>query len=481
MRKQVSIFIFFSFFSLYSQPSVVWVRQYNGGFDDFAHTVACDNEGNLVVTGASYNGTDFDCFTIKYTSNGDTVWTRRFDSGGSDFARDVAVDSADNVIIVGSSRLDSIYGYLLIKYDSQGNFVWMRRYQTNADNLANAVTIDFNQNIIITGYSFNGLDYDYLTIKYTSSGDTIWSKRYDADFNDIADDIAVDIQGNIFVTGSAYDTVITYFSTHTIKYNSAGNTLWVRNYDHCYGRGVAVDHANNVIVAGSPDYSTGPSGFDVIKYTSSGDSIWSFHDAWYEYFLLRAIAIDTDNNIYITGGHNRRYEVLNFNFGTCKFTPNGDSLWWIEYPEGSDSLDEYSCGITVDVWGDIIVAGYADNGVDFDYLTVKYSEGGSIAEATNSQILFQETLLHMPYPNPFDMHTRILFDLPARSSYVDIAICNAAGQQVKRFKHLGNQQSCNGIVWYGDDDFGKQVSAGVYFIRMKTACECMTQKVVKLQ
>lgn len=33
----------------------------------------------------------------------------------------------------------------------------------------------------------------------------------------------------------------------------------------------------------------------------------------------------------------------------------------------------------------------------------------------------------------------------------------------------------------GDDDFGKQVSAGVYFIRMKTACECMTQKVVKLQ
>jgi hypothetical protein len=479
MRKQVSIFIFFSFLFLYAQPSVVWVRQYNGGFDDFAHAVACDNEGNLVVTGASYNGTDFDCFTIKYSSNGDTVWTRRFDSGGSDFAQGIAVDSADNVIIVGSSCLDFIYDYLLIKYDSQGNFIWMRRYQTNADNLANAVAVDYNQNIIVTGYSFNGLDYDYLTVKYTSSGDTIYSKRYDADFNDIADDIAVDIQGNIFVTGSAYDTVITYFSTHTIKYDSTGNTLWVKNYDYCYGRGVAVDYADNVIVVGSPEYSTGPSGFDVIKYTSSGDSIWSFHDAWYEYFLLRDVAVDTDNNIYITGGHNRRYEVFDFNFGTCKFSSNGDSLWWIKYPEDPDSLDEYSNGVTVDVWDDIIVTGYGDNGSDFDYLTVKYSEGGSIAETGNKQIFSQGLQLNMPYPNPFDRHTSISYKVPEHSPCVDISICNAVGQKVKQFTNL--RPSINQISWHGDDDSGRQVSAGVYFVRMTTACESMTRKLVKLR
>jgi len=483
MNKLIFISLFLHCFA-FSQVSLTWVKEYNAGFDDYAQAVATDNESNIVVGGVSYNGTDFDCLTVKYNSSGDTLWTKRFDSGGSDIAKDVAIDNSGNIIIAGSSRLDNIYDYLIIKYDCSGNLIWVRRYQNGLDNLGMAVDIDNNQDIIVTGYANNGVDYDFLTIKYSPAGDTIWSRWYDAGFNDISDDVGIDSEGNVIVGGSSYDSITQMFTALVIKYNSNGDSLWAKQYlppgyYDFYMYGLDVDGADNIVIAGATNYCIYR--LFMVKYMPSGDTVWSCNEEWFYEFRPRDITIDSSNNIYVTGIFNKQHDIYSYDFRAGKFSPNGESLWVVTYPGGINEPNEFSYGIAVDLFGNIYITGYKDNGSDFDYLTVKYSEAGSIAEASDVYDFPQGLQLNTPYPNPFNNHTCISFK-SQNVEHANIMICNAVGQMVKQFTHLTNHQSLfHHVIWSGEDDNGRQVPSGVYFVRLETPNKSITKKIIKLK
>ena len=98
---------------------------------------------------------------------------------------------------------------------------------------ATAIAVDENGNVYVTGRSYNsGTGYDYATIKYNSSGDTMWVRRYNGPGNsdDEATAIAVDGSGNVYVTGYSDDSGTSY-NYATIKYNSSGDTMWIRRYN----------------------------------------------------------------------------------------------------------------------------------------------------------------------------------------------------------------------------------------------------------
>lgn len=472
----VSLFLYFAF----SQPSIVWVKEYDSGFNDYAQAVAANNSGNIIVTGASYNGTDFDCLTIKYSASGDTLWTRRFDTGGSDIAKDVKVDNSGNIIVVGSSQLDTIYDYLIIKYDNSGDFIWMRRYQSTFDNIGMAVDIDDDQNIVITGYSYNGNNYDYLTIKYTSSGDTIWSRRYEAGSNDIANDVAIDDENNVIVTGSSYDLGIPAFTSLTIKYNLSGDSLWTRQYIHwanfdLYGYCVSSDANNNIITAAGGYFGV----FYIVKYTTTGDTVWILEKQWYDVYTPRDITVDSTDNIIITGEH-KKQENLSYNFRTGKFTTDGDSIWRADYQDGWDDPDEFACGITVDLSGNIIVTGYADNDNDYDYLTVKYTEEGAIVEKIRMPAAVKGFEVYSPYPNPFKSQTQIKYSL-AKNACIKIDVYDISGRKVKTLIKGNQDAGYYRLNWDADDDDGKKLSKGVYFIHFEAKNETFTKKIVMVK
>ncbi|MBI5756639.1 MAG: hypothetical protein HZA12_06910 [Nitrospirae bacterium] len=198
----------------------LWSNTYDGGSSDIAYGVAVDLAGNVVVTGWSYNGTNHDCLTIKYDAAGNLLWTRLYDGGSGDDeeALGVAVDRQGNVVVTGHSYNGTNYDYLTVKYDPNGNELWTRTYDGGSYDEATEVAVDRYGNIVVTGGSTIGGTFDYYTIKYDPNGNELWSRAYDGDGGrfDMAMGVAVDHEGNVVVTGESYNGISPNYLT--IKY-----------------------------------------------------------------------------------------------------------------------------------------------------------------------------------------------------------------------------------------------------------------------
>jgi hypothetical protein len=70
------------------------------------------------------------------------------------------------------------------------------------------------------------------------------------------------------------------------------------------------------------------------------------------------------------------------------------------------------------------------------------------------------------YPNPFNPETTIRYQL-ARTAQLQIAVYNVMGQLVKTLVDKKHSAGKYTIVWHGDNDQGKTVTTGVYFLKMK--------------
>lgn len=87
-----------------------------------------------------------------------------------------------------------------------------------------------------------------------------------------------------------------------------------------------------------------------------------------------------------------------------------------------------------------------------------------------------ENYIFSNYPNPFNPKTSITYDLRiANYEKSALTIFNVLGQRVKRFVLENSKGS---VVWNGTDDFGKEVSSGVYFYRIET--EFSNSKMLKM-
>ncbi len=376
-----------------SSGDTVWVRRYNGPGDssDSPAAIAVDANGNVYVTGGSYGSSaSYDYATIKYSSLGDTVWVRRYNGPGNshDQATSLAVDVGGNVYVTGRSAGSSTYeDYATIKYNSSGDTVWVRRYNGpgNSDDFATSLAVDASGNVYVTGRSAGSSTYyDYATIKYSSSGDTVWVRRYNGPGNsdDFANALAVDASGNVHVTGGSYSSS-TSADYATIKYNSSGDTVWVRRYDGPANDGdwaasLAVDASGNVYVTGgsygsSSDYAT-------IKYNSSGDTAWvrrftapEYSDDW-----ATSLAVDASGNVYVTGTIDRSssWRDAYCNHATIKYNSSGDTVWvrWFTEPEDSD---DWATSLAVDASGNVYVTGRSTGSSStHDYATIKYASSG---------------------------------------------------------------------------------------------------------
>lgn len=385
MKRTLHAFILL-FFSIntFSQVNVLWEQRYTsaGNNTDIASVLVQDSNGDIIISGSSFNGTNYDIVTRKYDPAGVLLWTNTFNGSGNgmDMARSIAVDDSNNVYVVGlTTSTGNNTDYITIKYASSGSQVWTRTYNNGGYDEAYAVITD-GTNIYVTGGSDNGSQgSNFYTIKYDNNGNTIWGMSYNGPANsiDAATQIAKDNFGNIYVAGhsmSAND-----LDYRIIKYNSSGGVVWnasynnaaVNSFDIPYA--IYVDAATNVYVTGA-SYGGQLNGDDIatVMYNASGTQQWvkRFNGTQSDNDVGNDIIVDANGDVYITGktfGNGGQAE----NFITIKYSATGNMLWMQEYNGPNSAYDEGK-EIEISPSGYLYATGYSvGNGTNNDYLTLK--------------------------------------------------------------------------------------------------------------
>jgi uncharacterized delta-60 repeat protein len=448
---------------------ILWVRTYDRpNLMEQAHGVATDREGNVIVTGyAEVEEANYDYHTMKYDTDGELLWTKTYDGGGLDWAYGVVADKDDNVIVTGCSDRggDYDYRYCTVKYTPDGDTIWIHY---GPSGWAYGVATDREGNIIVTGSSGDPSTKasGCYTMKYSPDGDTLWTRFYYSEQGSRARGVATDGRNNIVVTGM-YWNELDYL---TIKYGPNGTILWTRTYDDYsdeHAHAVATDRGNNIIVTGTCHSPTeGSHNYYTVKYSRNGDILWAReYDGGGKDFAY-GVATDTAGNILVTG---RSWLGKGYGYCTLKYDPDGGFLWRRIYESGGNCAR----GVATDLENNVIVTGYSWGGTgDTHFCTVKYSGATDVGERNSVQIVGQE--LHV-YSNPLNVQTTIQYGL-AHDTRVDLGIYDLLGREIRVLVDQDQSAGVHTMIWDGRDDSGRRVPSGSYFLRLEAGEYSATRK-----
>jgi Immunoglobulin domain/Beta-propeller repeat len=259
-----------------------------------------------------------------------------------------------------------------------------------------------NYNVIVSN-SHGAVTSAIASLKVEFPQEFIWARKAGGANFDEARAVTVDTNGNSYVTG-VFQTIanfeplrLTNYNTSTLvfnwdifvaKYDPAGNVLWVRqaggtNIDE--PRAIAVDHEGSVYVAGiyagiakfggititnNPNYGCS----FIAKYDGDGNALWvqrlpllSGMPNGTNNIRPYAMAVDSTNGIYLTGGSEATASLgtntVPRGFFLAKVSSAGDFEWvqTAGTTNTSSSVVCYGTGVSVDTQDRIFVTGYFTN------------------------------------------------------------------------------------------------------------------------
>ncbi len=296
---------------------------------------------------------------------------------------------------------------------------WVNSAGSSDSDKAYAVTTDSQSNVIVTGYFHNTADFDpgpgelnltsngnedIFIQKLDADGHLIWAKQIGGSNNDSGVSVVTDANDNIYVTGWFSTTVDFDPGTNTfdlvsagswdifvLKLDTNGNFVWVKQFGSSnldYAAGLVLDSAGNIYLTGmfknTIDFDPGfdvftltPQSWDVfvLKLDNDGRFQWAQKFGGSSYDKARAIAIDTNDNIYIGGqfkdtvdfdNSNNTYELTSaglYDAFVLKLDNNGNFVWVKQF--GSNQ-NEDTTALTTDDNNNVYIAGYFKETVDFD-------------------------------------------------------------------------------------------------------------------
>jgi uncharacterized delta-60 repeat protein len=369
---------------LYSSSGLLEWNVTMGEGNDFGYDIALDSADNIVIAGYrfSFDTSSWDAFVVKCYPSGEQFWNRTWGGGNDDYGYGVALDSAGNIVIAGETNSFGTAGAdtFIVNYSSTGILLWNTTWGGSGSDYGYDVTVDSTNHALITGYtdSFSSTSGLYDAFILHVSADPLWQTTWGGLTLDNGQSVAVDSANNIIITGYTDSFGAGNNDAFVVKYSSAGSLLWSKTWGGSgddRGYGVAVDSANNIIIAGyTPSFGAGLYDAFVVKYSSSGEQLWNntwggtSNDYGYD------VAVDSADNILITGS-TRSFGAGRYNDAiVVKYSPTGEKLWNATWRSaGSD----FGYGVIVDSTNSIIVAGKTQPvGAEPNALVVKYSSSG---------------------------------------------------------------------------------------------------------
>ncbi len=306
---------------------------------------------------------------------------------GADYGRKIVIDKFNNIYVAVSIYNSTDYDFALIKYNSSGTQLWIKEYDgtANSTDIVRDIVLDYSGNIYLTGESTGiGTAFDCLTIKYDTAGNLIWVRRYDSGINKNENGRVIKHYGNNIYVFGACTNLQDKDNYLLIKYDTSGNQKWVRTYFDVddISQDMILDKIGNIYVTGT-SFTMGL-GWDIgiIKYSQEGNVIWSrrfdYNNGNGE--SPNSIAIDSLNNIVITGFTMDRFTYYK-SILTVKYDSSGSLIWNRVYFR--NQINNYDVGsyICADKNNNLYVTGYITKNDlnDRDYITIKYKSNGDTA------------------------------------------------------------------------------------------------------
>jgi hypothetical protein len=390
MKKSIFLSSLFCCLTVISfcQPNFNWAKSMGGNLPDGGSSIKLDALGNVYISGYFSGTVDFDPGAAIYNLTS---------KGGLDF--------------------------FIQKLDFNGNLIWAKSIGGSMEDVSRSITLDSFNNIYLTGYFEGSVDFDPGTgvfnlnssggskdifiEKLDVNGNFLWAKTMTGDslYSDEGTGIEIDQDNNIYVTGYFSGTVdfdpnigVYNISSNSIKdifiqkLNQNGNLIWVKSVggnseDHALD--ITIDNLNNVYTTGffigAVDFNPGPGVYPlgskgawdifILKLDSSGNFIWAKSMGAINYQAGYHLSTDINSNVFLTGAFE---ETVDFDSGAgiynltsnggedifvVKLNSNGDFQWANSL--GSSMIDN-AWSITNDLNGNVYLAGYFHNTIDFD-------------------------------------------------------------------------------------------------------------------
>ncbi|MBI4646869.1 MAG: T9SS type A sorting domain-containing protein [Bacteroidia bacterium] len=271
-----------------------------------------DNIGNIYIIGSCVGPSlNKDILLIKCNTKGDTLWSIIYNGSGNmdDYPYKITVQNS--YIYAMGITMDTLgKNIFMLKYDTLHTLQWATEYHVGQNPRPLQLMVSDSGNVYITGVLI-GVNFSFFTMKFNTSGDFQWINYYYTNWNSGSYNcyIAIDHNENCYITTLEEHNLITEFVT--IKYNPAGIQQWTTIYTHPdatantnnFSTGISVDSTGNVYVAGRFSYFNSGYNMLLIKYNSSGDTLWTSvynrqDDSDDE---PEALHFNSDGNIYLAG------------------------------------------------------------------------------------------------------------------------------------------------------------------------------------
>ena len=389
--------------------TVEWSIQFGSDSFESGRDISIDFSGNVYVTGTTMGSLfdviagESDAFVAKYDSDGNKVWAKQFGSEHQEWGNGVVLDSSGNVYVTGTtmgSLFDVIAGEsdaFVAKYDSDGNKVWAKQFGSDLHDSSNNIAIDSSGNVYVTGTTSGNISDsnvgsdDAFVAKYDSDGNQVWAKQFGNDLLVEGISITADSSGNAYVTGyvkgDLFGTNAGVIDAFVAKYDSDGNKVWAKQFGSTHrdiGISITADSLDNVYVTGHSDgdlFGTNTGTYDVfiVKYNPDGIEKWTKQFGNNSLEEYGGIAIDSSDNVYVTGIINDNPSGTNIGFDDVfitKYAKNGIEKWTKQF--GQNSSSEGGIGIAIDSSDNVYVTGiitgelFGTDEVESDVFIVKY-------------------------------------------------------------------------------------------------------------